>query len=73
MTETIVSVVSTKIQIVQSFFSSGAVAVDGAAQGGAVLAEEGPGLVSAGVNLASQLIKVGPNISVLSEVMIYFS
>ena len=32
--------------------------VEGAAKGGAVLAQEGPGLVSAGVKLASQLIKV---------------
>eukprot|EP00090_Calanus_glacialis_P023573 TRINITY_DN3643_c0_g1_i4.p1 TRINITY_DN3643_c0_g1~~TRINITY_DN3643_c0_g1_i4.p1 ORF type:complete len:148 (-),score=45.03 TRINITY_DN3643_c0_g1_i4:29-472(-) len=60
VTETIVSVVATKIQIVQSLSSSGVVAgaVEGAAKGGAVLAEEGPGLVSAGVNLASQLIKL---------------
>ena len=75
MTETIVSVVATKIQIVQSLSSSGVVAdvVEEAAMGGAGLAREGPGLVSAGVNLASQLIKVWKNISVLSEVMIYFS
>ena len=75
MTEKIVSVVATKVQIVQSLSSSGVVAgaVEGVAKGAAALAQEGPGLVSAGVNLASQLIKVGPNISVLSEVMIYFS
>ena len=67
VTETIVSVVATKIQIIRTLSSSGVVAgaVEGAAKGGAVLVEEGPGLVSAGVNLASQLIKVGTNISVL--------
>ena len=75
MTETIVSVVATKDQIVQSLSSSGVVAdaVEGAAKGGAGLVQEIPGLVSAGVNLASQLIKVGTNISVMSEVIINFS
>jgi hypothetical protein len=52
VTETIVSVVSTKIQIIQSLSFSGV--VEGVAKGGTGLAEEGPGLVSAGVNLYSQ-------------------
>ena len=45
MTETIVSVVATKVQIIQSLSSSGVVAggVEGAAKGGAVLAQEGWG------------------------------
>ena len=61
VTKTIVSVVSTKIQIVQSFSSSGvvAVAVEVAARG---LAEEGPGFFRAGVNLVRQLFKVGTNV-----------
>ena len=68
VTETIVSVVATKIQIIQSLSSSGVVAdvVEGAVKGGAVLVQEGPGLVSAGVNLASQLIKVGTNVWAVS-------
>ena len=68
VTETIVSVVATKVQIVQSLSSSGVVAgaVEGAAKGGAGLVQEIPGLVSAGVNLASQLIKVGTNVLAVS-------
>ena len=64
MTETIVSVVATKVQIVHTLSSSGVVAgaVEVAARGAAGLAEEGPGLVSAGVNLARQLFKVGTNV-----------
>ena len=63
VTETIFSVVATKIQIIQALSSSGVVAgvVEGAAKGGAVLAQEGSGLLSAGVNLAKELIKVGEN------------
>ena len=74
MTETIVSIVATKINIVQTLTSSGALAgaVEGLAKGGAVLAQEGPGLVSAGVNFARELIKVG-KMSTNNVQIIYFS
>ena len=74
VTETIVSVVATKINIVQTLTSSGVVAgaVEGVAKGGAVLAQEGPGLVRAGVNFARELIKVG-KMSTNNVQIIYFS
>ena len=63
VTETVVSVVTSKVKIVQSLSDSGAVAdvVTGAAKSGSVLAESGPGLVRAGVELAGELIKVRYN------------
>ena len=64
MTETIVSVVATKIQIIQALSSSSVVAdlAEGAAKGGPVLAQEGSGLLGAVFNLARELIKVNKNV-----------
>ena len=74
MPETIVSVVATKIQIIQalSSFSVVAVVAEGAAKGGAVLAQEGSGLLGAGFNLARELIKVNPNVQYYVQCPNYF-
>ena len=62
-TETIISVVATKIKIIKTLSDTSFVkgAVEAAAKGGAVLVEEGPGLFVTGVNLADDIIKVCQN------------